>query len=51
MRIRISIAVEVDPQEWADEYGCALSDVREDVQALVRSQIDESVAPVKVVQS
>jgi hypothetical protein len=49
MRIRVPIAVEVDPREWVAEYGCDPTEVREDVHAQVRYSIDASPAPMKVV--
>lgn len=44
MKIKISLTIEVDPQEWAAVYGTgtAAAEVREDVKTYVQNQVWES---------
>lgn len=52
MRVRVSIAVEVDEAAWEAEYGVAPGALlRADVLAYIQSLIDDSVAPMEVVAS
>ena len=41
MKIKISLTIEVDPQEWAAVYGTgtAAAEVREDVKTYVQNQV------------
>ena len=38
MKVKIEFTVDIDPEAWAEEYGLARGDVREDVKAWVSSQ-------------
>jgi hypothetical protein len=49
MRVRVSIAVEVDVEAWAAEYHLEPAEVRADVLAHIRMAVNESVAPMEVV--
>lgn len=44
MKIRVSFAVDVDPDAWIQEYGTARTDIRRDVQRHLeqdaRAQLD-----------
>jgi hypothetical protein len=44
MKVQIKVTVEVDPQEWANEYGCERSEVREDVRSYFTDAIRNSSA-------
>jgi hypothetical protein len=39
MKVQIKVTVEVDPQQWADEYGCERSEVRDDVRSYFTNHI------------
>ena len=39
MKVTIKVTVEVDPQEWSDEFGCERTEVREDVRSYFTNQI------------
>ncbi|MFI0814067.1 hypothetical protein ACH4TX_27940 [Streptomyces sp. NPDC021098] len=42
MRVRIVIALDVDPDAWAREYGVARPDVRTDVKAYFEEHAHQS---------
>jgi hypothetical protein len=44
VKVQIKVTVEVDPQQWADEYGCERSEVREDVRSYFTDAIQSSPA-------
>lgn len=44
MKIRLAYTIEVDADAWAEAYGCAREDVREDVNIYFRNQISQSPA-------
>ncbi len=48
MRVRVSITVEVDPEEWLAEYGVERAELREDVNTYVRCMIEDCEAPMTV---
>ena len=41
MKIRMTVTVELDPQDWADEYGLEISQVRDDVKSKVNNDLNE----------
>jgi hypothetical protein len=44
MKVQIKVTVEVDAQQWADEYGCEREEVREDVKTYFAYQIQAAPA-------
>lgn len=44
MKVQIKVTIEVDPAEWADEYGCERSEVRDDVRSYFVNQITQAQA-------
>ena len=49
MKIRVEMTVEVDPNEWADQYGVEpdAGTIRQDVRAYVQHLAFESPAPIQ----
>lgn len=39
MKISITLTIDVDPNEWAENYGIDKSEVREDVKTYVHSTV------------
>lgn len=39
MKVQIKVTVDVDPSQWADEYGCDRDEVRQDVRSYLTQQI------------
>jgi hypothetical protein len=50
MKIKLSITVEVDAEAWIDEYGLPSDEVRADVLSWAKNTLNESAAPIQVVQ-
>ena len=44
MKVQIKVTVEVDPADWAEEYGCERDEVRTDVKNYFMNQILSSTA-------
>lgn len=44
IKVRIAVTVEVDPAEWAYEYACERSEVREDVRSYFTDLISQAPA-------
>jgi hypothetical protein len=44
MKVQIKVTVEVDPTEWAEEFGCERREVREDVRRYFAQHIDGASA-------
>ena len=42
MKISITLTIDVDPDEWADNYGIEKSEVREDVKTYVRTAVQQA---------
>lgn len=49
-KIKISITVEVDVDEWAAEYGLAASEVREDVRSWLHTAVNGAELPIMAVK-
>lgn len=44
MRITLKVTIDVDADEWASEYGCEKSEVRDDVKAYFQQHLGASAA-------
>jgi hypothetical protein len=44
VKIKVEITVDVDPGKWMAEYGCEMSEVREDVRSYIRGNVQDSPA-------
>jgi hypothetical protein len=43
MKININFTIEINQQQWADEYGISTNDVREDVKEYVRNLVTQQM--------
>lgn len=43
MKVRISFTLDVDPEAWANEYGVAAAEIRQDVQTYFRIGAQEQL--------
>ena len=43
MKININFTIEINQQQWADEYGISTNDVREDVKEYVRNLVAQQM--------
>lgn len=48
MKIQISVTVEVNEQDWAEEYGCEVREVRADVKRWAATRLHTEDARVLV---
>jgi len=42
MKISITLTIDVDPEQWADNYGIEKSDVRGDVKTYVHNAVQQA---------
>lgn len=53
MKVQINVTVEVNERDWAEEYGCEVSEVRADVKRWAQNrlnQYDDDIARVTAVR-
>jgi hypothetical protein len=44
IKVRMTVTVELDPAEWANEFGCDTDEVRQDVRDYFANQIGQAPA-------
>jgi hypothetical protein len=51
MKVRVTLVVEVDPEEWSFAYDTSPEDVRQDVKRYIANGVEgASDAPIKVLE-